>query len=161
MGCSAAPLEPLQYEFGETYLPTPRDLFIGSFPSGEDSSASVCFADNTAGSYPAPHRPSPFVSKSLWVDLHCSYVVFHALDFIPSAFQGLTECSAAHRPKSCGAGTSMLRRRLHPYSFFPVPNTCLQNNKTDILLIFLLLGSSAVTEILRSSKVMLVGKDPS
>lgn len=159
MGCSAAPLEPLQYEFGETYLPPPLDFFTGSFPSGEDSSASVCFADNTAGSYPAPHRPSPLVSKSLWVDLRCSYVVFHALDFIPPAFQGLIECSTAHRPKSCGAGTLMLRQRLHPYSLFPVPNTCLQNNK--MLLIFLLLGSSAVTEILRSSKVMLVGKDPS
>lgn len=69
--------------------------------------------------------------------------------------QQLIDLKAAVQAPRCYARGYILN------SFFPVPNTCLQNNKTDILLIFLLLGSSAVTEILRSSKVMLVGKDPS
>lgn len=164
MGWTVPPLEPLEYKFRETYLPTPLDFFYWQLSFGRKQQC-FCLLRISAPTLLEATRPLTalahlsqraygwFYTAPAWFSL--PWISF------PPAIKGLAKCSTARRPKSWGAGTLMLHQRLHPYSLFPVPNTSLQNNKTDVQLIFWLLGSSAIAGILKSSKVMLVGKDPS
>lgn len=139
-------------------------FFIGSFPSGENSSAFVCFASQLQRCWKLPglSPPWPTCLKEPMGGFTLLLHGFPCLEFhSPLPSRGLLNAQQ-HADLKAEVQAPWCYTRgyiLTHSSLFPTP-TC-KITKLMCNLFFWLLGSSAIAGILKSSKVMLVGKDPS